>query len=163
MKRNFSILQDWSANKGNPKGRTILLLYRLAIRIRFTPILLLFFFWYLILYIFFVEWLLGVELTFGAVLGSGTQIWHGYAIVLNPAVRIGNDCVLRHSLTIGNKGADSKCPVIGNNVNIGAGVCILGDLNIGDNVVIGAGSIVVKDIPSNSVAVGNPARIINKS
>lgn len=51
---------------------------------------------------------------------------------------------------------------IGNNVWIGGGVQILPGVRIGDNVTIGAGSVVVKDIPANSVAVGNPARVVKK-
>lgn len=51
-------------------------------------------------------------------------------------------------------------PVIGDNVNIGSNSCIIGEISIGDNVIIGAGSIVIKDVPSNVVIAGNPARII---
>ena len=51
-------------------------------------------------------------------------------------------------------------PVIGDNVNIGSNSCIIGELSIGDNVIIGAGSVVVKDVPSNVVVAGNPAKII---
>ena len=51
-------------------------------------------------------------------------------------------------------------PTIGNNVNIGSNTCIIGGISIGDNVIIGAGSVVVKDVPSNVVIAGNPARII---
>ena len=53
-----------------------------------------------------------------------------------------------------------EAPTIGNNVNIGSNVCIIGGILIGNNVVIGAGSIVVKDIPDNVVVAGNPAKII---
>lgn len=45
-------------------------------------------------------------------------------------------------------------------MNIGSNVCIIGEIKIGDNVIIGAGTVVVKDVPSNVVVVGNPARII---
>jgi putative colanic acid biosynthesis acetyltransferase WcaB len=53
-------------------------------------------------------------------------------------------------------------PAHRDNVDIGANVCIIGDIAIGDNVIIGAGSVVTKDIPANSVAVGNPARVLEK-
>lgn len=53
-------------------------------------------------------------------------------------------------------------PTIGDNVNIGSNTCIIGGVSIGDNVVIGAGSVVVKDVPSNVVIAGNPARIIRQ-
>ena len=60
-----------------------------------------------------------------------------------------------------NKGIENAKPInIGNNVWIGGNVTVLSGVNIGDNVVIGAGSTVVGDIPSNSVAVGNPCKVI---
>ncbi|MBC7401314.1 MAG: serine acetyltransferase, partial [Mucilaginibacter sp.] len=77
-----------------------------------------------------------------------------------------DNCTLRNSTTIGNKkqadGTFGPAPRIGNNVDIGANVIIIGDIEIGDNVVIGAGSVVTKSIPANSVAVGNPAKILDK-
>jgi putative colanic acid biosynthesis acetyltransferase WcaB len=77
---------------------------------------------------------------------------------------LGKNVHLRHSTTIGSKqlasGGHSACPRIGNNVDIGAQVCIIGNIEIGNNVIIGVGSIVVKSIPANCVVVGNLARII---
>ncbi len=62
-----------------------------------------------------------------------------------------------------NKGLEYAKPIkVGNNVWIGGNVVVLPGVTIGDNVVIGAGSVVVKDIPSNSVAVGNPCRVIKE-
>ena len=74
--------------------------------------------------------------------------------------------MLRNSVTIGHKkladGSLSACPRIGNNVDIGANACIIGNVQIGDNVVIGAGAVVVKDVPSDCVVVGNPAKPLPK-
>lgn len=62
-----------------------------------------------------------------------------------------------------NKGFEIAKPIkVGNNVWFGGGVTVVGGVNIGDNVVIGAGAVVTKDIPSNTVAVGNPAKVIKK-
>jgi putative colanic acid biosynthesis acetyltransferase WcaB len=124
------------------------------------------FFPYLMFYRFFVEWLLGVELPRKLQIGKGLSLFHGQALVVNKGTVIGEYCVLRSATTIGHKkladGIFSKCPVIGNHVDIGANVCIIGDVTIGDNVIIGAGSVVVKNIPANSIAVGNPARVLDK-
>lgn len=62
-----------------------------------------------------------------------------------------------------NKGLEYARPItVGDNVWIGAQVCVLPGVSIGNNCVIGAGSVVTKDIPANSVAVGNPCRVIRK-
>lgn len=53
-------------------------------------------------------------------------------------------------------------PTIGNNVTIAAGAIIVGNIHIGDNSIIGAGALVMKDVPSNSVYVGNPAYLLRK-
>ena len=90
-------------------------------------------------------------------IGEGMLMAHAYSTVLN-AESIGDNFSFIHCTTIGKKG--DKRPVIGNNVTLGANVVIIGDVKIGNNVVIGAGSVVVKDIPNNSVAVGNPAKVI---
>ena len=91
---------------------------------------------------------------------GGLTCFHPFSTVIN-AKSIGENFEFRNNLTIGNKNNDnSLLPIIGNNVTLGANVVIIGDITIGSNVVIGAGAVVVKDIPSNCVVAGNPAKII---
>jgi len=91
---------------------------------------------------------------------GGLTCYHPFATVIN-AKSIGINFQFRNCLTIGNKNNDnSLIPTIGNNVTVGSNVVIIGDIYIGDNVIIGAGSVVVKDVPSNSIIAGNPAKLI---
>jgi len=91
---------------------------------------------------------------------GGMISYHPFSTVIN-AKQIGENFIFRNNITIGNKANNNKlCPVIGNNVEIGANAVIIGDIRIGNNVIVGAGAVVVKDIPDNHMAVGNPARLI---
>lgn len=94
-------------------------------------------------------------------IGEGAYFAHPFASEIN-AKSIGDNFTCRHLTTLGNKvdGDNENRPVIGDNVTLGVNVSIIGGVTIGNNVVIGAGSVVVKDIPANSVAVGNPCRVI---
>lgn len=96
-------------------------------------------------------------------LGRGGYFPHSYATIIY-AKSIGDNFSCRQCTTIGNKSdeRDDERPVIGNNVEIGANVCIIGGISIGNNVVVGAGSIVTKDIPDNCIVVGNPAKIVRR-
>jgi serine O-acetyltransferase len=93
---------------------------------------------------------------------GGLSCFHPFATVIN-AKSIGRNFEFRNGLTIGNKNNDnSLLPNIGDNVTVGANVCIIGKISIGHNVVIGAGSVVVKDVPGNVVVAGNPAKVIKR-
>lgn len=93
----------------------------------------------------------------GMPIGEGMWIAHPYSTILN-AESIGKNFRCIHCTTLG--AGKNGIPTIGDNVSLGANVVIIGGVKIGNNVTIGAGSVVVKDIPDNSVAVGNPAKVI---
>lgn len=96
--------------------------------------------------------------------GKGLTIWHWGPIIINPRTRIGENCTLYPGVLIGHKTPEEgKSASIGNNVFIGAGTKIIGDVTIGDNVTIGVNTVVVKDVPSDVVIAGNPYKIIRPS
>ena len=160
------MIEDIRANKGNVKGQLFLISFRLAQSIRNTIFIYLLF-PIPVVHVVVFNWLMGFDIPLRTSIGKGARIFHGNGLVINADVEVGDYCTLRHSTTIGNvidkNGVDSKSPIIGNNCELGAHVIILGNVHIGDNVTIGAGSIVLKDVPSNSVAYGNPLKIKSKS
>jgi putative colanic acid biosynthesis acetyltransferase WcaB len=160
------LFQDWQANTDtSSKSRLVLVLFRSAQFIGRLPApLKLFSKIYCNFYILIVEWILGVELPWDLQVGANLKLLHGIGLVVNHYSKIGDNCTLRHCTTIGNKkladGSYSASPQIGNNVDIGSNVVIIGAITIGNNVVIGAGSVVVKDVPESTIVAGNPAKVI---
>jgi serine O-acetyltransferase len=98
------------------------------------------------------------------VFGPGLSIAHYGTIVINPATKIGKNCRIHTSVNIGASGGSSKAPQIGDNVYIGPGAIIFGDISIADNVSIGANATVNKEIKvPNCVVAGTPAKIIKEN
>jgi putative colanic acid biosynthesis acetyltransferase WcaB len=162
-----AIFQDWSANRGNSKGRLITLLFRVAQIVgTWRRPWSLFGRLYLICYWIGVDWILGVDLPWQVTIGPGLRIFHGQTLVVHYRSTLGANCILRHCTTIGvakTGGDDRLVPRIGDGVDIGSNVCIIGDIHIGDNVTVGAGSVVLQDVPDRAVVVGNPARVVSRN
>ena len=95
--------------------------------------------------------------------GRGLSIWHGGSIVVNPSVRVGENCVLRGSNCIGNNGIEDKNPVLGDNVELGFGAVIIGDVAIASRTVIGANAVVNRSIEDEGgTYVGVPAKRVRQ-
>lgn len=154
------ITQDTVHNQGNTKGKIIIVLFRLAAYLNKNKILKIIGLPYLVFYNLITHFVFSIELPYRTKIGKGLKIYHGMAIVVHQNTIIGTNCTIRQCTTIGNAKTNGKCPIIGNNVEIGCNVCIIGDLHISDNVIIGAGSVIVKNIPANTLAVGNPSRLV---
>lgn len=107
-----------------------------------------------------VQIVAGVELPCEVTVGRNFVIEHFGGIVISGYARFGDNCRIRNGVVVGLSRVEDPCaPLIGNNVDIGAGAKILGRITIGDNVRIGANSVVLCSVPSNCIAVGIPASI----
>jgi serine O-acetyltransferase len=105
-----------------------------------------------------IQIICGVELPCEAQIGRNFVIDHFGAIVVSGYAKIGDDCRIRTGVVIGlRRITERSAPVIGNNVEIGAGAKLLGAISIGNNVIIGANAVVICDVPDDCVAVGVPA------
>ncbi|MEW6008980.1 MAG: serine O-acetyltransferase EpsC [Candidatus Omnitrophota bacterium] len=103
----------------------------------------------------------GIEIHPGAKIGKGLFIDHGMGVVVGETSIIGDNVLLYQGVTLGGTGLEKgkRHPTVGNNVVIGGGAKVLGNITIGDNSYIGANAVVIKDVPVNSTVVGVPGRI----
>ncbi len=106
--------------------------------------------------------LTGIEIHPGATIGKGLFIDHGSGVVIGETAEIGDNCTLYQGVTLGGTGKDTgkRHPTLGNNVMVGAGAKVLGPFKIGDNAKIAANAVVLKEVPSDSTAVGIPAKVV---
>ena len=103
---------------------------------------------------------LGIEISPNS-FGKGLQIYHGN-IVINNNVKAGENCKLHGFNCIGNNGKTSDAPILGDNIDLGVGAVIIGNVSIANNVTIGANAVVNRSISDeNSTYVGIPAKKIH--
>ncbi len=108
-----------------------------------------------------VQILTGIELPCEVEIGRNFIIDHFGGIVISGYARFGDNCRIRNGVVVGLQRLDEPtAPVIGNNVDIGAGAKILGPIKVGNNVVVGANAVVIRDVPDDCIAAGVPA--VNK-
>ena len=106
---------------------------------------------------------MGTNLNSGAQFAEAPHLPHHLnGIIISHYAKIGKNCTIYQQVTIAQD-ENNKAATIGDNVSIGAGAKIIGNVTIGDNVRIGANAVVIKDVPSDCTAVGVPARIIPHS
>lgn len=100
-------------------------------------------------------WQLGIHS-----IGFGVKIYHWGCMIINGKARIGKNLTIYPGVTVG--ATNTGVPTIGDNVFLGLGCKVFGKIHIGDNVVVAPNAVVVKDVPSDSVVAGIPAKVIKK-
>ena len=144
---------DRAANAGYPKSRFVLAWLRACQRWRSAPgpaaraV-------YVVTaagYKLVTEWIMGIELPPSTHVGAGLRLRHGVGVVVNPGTVLGERVLLRHGVTLGNRRGAHDCPVIEDDVEIGAGAVIIGAVRVGRGARIGPNAVVVKDIAPGSV------------
>ncbi len=103
----------------------------------------------------------GIEIHPAAKIGRRFFIDHGEGVVIGETAEIGDDVLIYQQVTLGGTGKDhgKRHPTLGNNVIVGAGAKVLGNITLGDNVRVGAGSVVIEDVPESATIVGVPGKI----
>jgi serine O-acetyltransferase len=107
------------------------------------------------------RFLTGIEIHPGAQIGRRFFIDHGMGIVIGETSIIGDDVMLYHGVTLGGQvlTQTKRHPTLEDGVTVGAGAKVLGPVTVGENSSVGANAVVTKDVPSDSIATGVPAKI----
>jgi serine O-acetyltransferase len=114
---------------------------------------------------YIARFLTGIEIHPGAVIGRSVFIDHGMGVVIGETAIVGDYSLIYQGVTLGGTGKEcgKRHPTLGDNVVVGAGAKVLGNIEIGNNVRIGAGSVVLRHVPSDCTVVGVPGRILYRS
>lgn len=104
----------------------------------------------------FIRFFTGIEIHPGAKIGKNLFIDHGMGVVIGETAIIGDNVLIYHNVTLGGRGdkKGKRHPTIGNDVIIGTGAKILGNITIGNNAKIGANALVIKDVDENVIIYG---------
>ncbi|MGB3136459.1 MAG: serine O-acetyltransferase, partial [Nodosilinea sp.] len=111
------------------------------------------------------RFLTGIEIHPGATIGRAVFIDHGMGVVVGETAIIGDYALIYQGVTLGGTGKEigKRHPTLGDNVVVGAGAKVLGNIYIGHNVRIGAGSVVLREVPSDCTVVGVPGRVVYRA
>jgi serine O-acetyltransferase len=159
-----NIRNDFRAHERNwgAQGFWVMVVYRFG-RWRYSvrPALLRKFFSSIYRVLFkFIQIITGIELPCEVRIGRNFVIDHFGGIIISGYAQFGDNCRIRNGVVVGLRRVEEKCaPIIGDNVDIGAGAKLLGPIRIGNHVLIGANAVVLCDVPDNSIAAGVPAQI----
>lgn len=109
----------------------------------------------------FAKFLTGIEIHPGATIGKGLFIDHGSGVVIGETSIVGKNVTLFQGVTLGGTGKETgkRHPTVGDNVVVGTGAKVLGNITIGNNAYIGANAVVIRNVPPNSTVVGVPGHI----
>lgn len=110
-----------------------------------------------------VEVSTGISIPVQAEFGGGLRIHHFGGIIVHPSVKVGRNCTLYHDVTLGADGLTEAAPVLGDDVLLGSGARVLGDIHLGDRCRVGANAVVVKSFGPDAVLVGSPAKDVRRS
>lgn len=102
----------------------------------------------------------GCDVAWQAEIAGGLVLFHPTGVVVGPECRVGPRCALMQGATLGSTPQGS--PVIGENVFLGPGSCVLGAVTVGDDVIVGANAVVVADVEPGCVVGGVPARVLRQ-
>jgi len=163
------VKEDWTVNDRDWKrpGMQAMFVYRLGIwrysirrRVFRAPLSILCRFFQVL-----VRNLYGIEIAETSLIGRRLRVAHQHGITVHPQAVIGDDCLIRHGVSIGraaNHGSGAQCaaPVLGDRVEIGANSVVVGGISIGDDVVIGPCVAVMRSIRAGSIVVAHPPRIM---
>lgn len=110
------------------------------------------------------KFLTGIEIHPGATIGKSLFIDHGMGVVIGETAVLGDNVTLFQGVTLGGTGKEKgkRHPTLGNNVVVGAGAKVLGDIELGDNVMVGANAVVLRNVPPESTVVGVPGRVARR-
>ncbi len=153
-----TIRVDLAANS-DARGKIAMVLFRLASEPSFPrivrgPIG--------VFYTVAVAWGFGIELPPGTRVGPGLRLNHSIGTVINHEAVIGAHCDIKHGCTIGVRRSGEGSPVLEDDVVLGAASHIVGAIRLGAGSETGAGAVVLQDVPAGWIAVGNPARVIER-
>ena len=112
----------------------------------------------------YARFMTGIEIHPGATIGKGLFIDHGMGVVVGETTVIGDNVTLYQGVTLGGTGKEKgkRHPTLGNNVVVGTGAKVLGNIKIGNDVLVGANAVVIRDVPADSTVVGVPGRIVKQ-